>query len=243
MIEGTLEVPPVENAAVLGYAPSSAERAALEATLRDLTARAVEVTPHIGGRDVPTGDTRPMRAPHRHAQTLGVWHAGGVDHVHAAIDAAAKAKPAWEAMPFKERAAIFLRAAELLATRWRPVLNAATMLGQSKTAHQAEIDAACELIDFWRYNVAFARASTPSSPVSPAGVWNLSTTAPSRASCSRCRRSTSPPSRPTSPPRPPCMGNTVVWKPAVNATYSAWFILELLREAGLPDGVVNLVSG
>jgi hypothetical protein len=111
MIEGTLEVPPVENAAVLGYAPSSAERAALEATLRDLTAR---------------------RAPHRHAQTLGVWHAGGVDHVHAAIDAAAKAKPAWEAMPFKERAAIFLRAAELLATRWRPVLNAATMLGQSQ---------------------------------------------------------------------------------------------------------------
>ena len=243
MIEGTLEVPPVENAAVLGYAPGSVERAALEATLHDLTARAVEVAPHIGGRDVPTGDTRPMRAPHRHSQTLGVWHAGGVDHVHAAIDAAAKAKPAWEAMPFKERAAIFLRAAELLATRWRPVLNAATMLGQSKTVHQAEIDAACELIDFWRYNVAFASRLYAEQPRSPAGVWNLLDHRPLEGFVLAVSPFNFTSIAANLPTAPALLGNTVVWKPAVNATYSAHFILELLREAGLPDGVVNMVLG
>ncbi len=243
MIEGALEVPPVENAAVLGYGPGSPERAALESTLRGLTASPVEVCPHIGGSDLPTGKTHPMRAPHRHDLALGVWHAGDAGLMHQAIEAAARAKPDWERMPFKERAAIFLRAAELLATRWRPILNAATMLGQSKTVYQAEIDAACELIDFWRYNVAFAARLYAEQPRSGPGVWNMLDHRPLEGFVLAVSPFNFTSIAANLPTAPALLGNTVVWKPSINATYSAHFILGLLREAGLPDGVVNMVLG
>ncbi len=243
MLSARIQTPPAINEPALSYAPGTPERAALQKALSDLSSRQTDVPMVIDGREVRTGALVEMRSPHRHDHVLGRWHRGAVEHVSHAIDAALAARKQWAAMPWEARAAVFLRAAELLATRHRQVLNAATMLGQSKTAHQAEIDAACELIDFWRFNVHFAERLYSDQPLSPPGVWNQMDLRPLEGFVLAVTPFNFTSIAGNLPTAPALMGNTVVWKPSVNATYSAHFIMELLREAGLPDGVINLVLG
>jgi 1-pyrroline-5-carboxylate dehydrogenase len=197
----------------------------------------------IDGREVRTGKLAEVRAPHRRSLLLARAHHGGVDQVRQAIDAAVRAQPAWSSLPWTARAAVFLKAAELLATRYRPVLNAATMLGQSKTAHQAEIDSACELIDFLRFNVHFASRIAGEQPQSSAGVWNLLEPRPLEGFVFAGTPFNFTAIAGNLPSSPALMGNTVVWKPAASAVLSAHFILQIFREAGLPAGVINLVMG
>ncbi len=243
MPNGIVDVPVPRNEPVLGYAPQSPERAQLSDTLASLSRRTIEIAPVIGGRRVRTGDTATSVKPHDHKHILATWHKAGGHDVKRAIAAAREAHPAWSRMPWESRAAIFLKAADLLAGPWRMRVNAATMLGQSKTCHQAEIDAACELIDFFRFNVHFMREIYAKQPASAPGMWN---TMEYRALEGFVFAVT--PFNFTSiagnlPTAPAMMGNTVVWKPASAAVYSAWFLMELLQEAGLPPGVINFVPG
>jgi 1-pyrroline-5-carboxylate dehydrogenase len=203
----------------------------------------IEIAPRIGGRRVTTGRTADAVMPHDHRHVLAVWHKAGASEVQRAIDAAGAAHREWSRLPWQERAAIFLRAADLLAGPYRMILNAATMLGQSKTAHQAEIDAACELIDFWRFNVAWAEEIYRQQPLSSPGAWNR---LEHRALEGFVFAVT--PFNFTSiggnlPTAPAILGNTVVWKPASSALYSAHYIMEILEAAGLPPGVINMVPG
>jgi len=243
MPNGVVDVPVPHNEPVLGYAPQSRERLELVHTLASMSGRTFEITPVIDGRRVRTGDTATSVAPHDHRHVLATWHKAGEREVQRAIAAAKNAHPAWSRMPWESRAAIFLKAADLLAGPWRMKLNAATMLGQSKTCHQAEIDAACELIDFFRFNVHYMREIYARQPASSPGMWN---TMEYRALEGFVFAVT--PFNFTSiagnlPTAPALMGNTVVWKPASSAVYAAWFVMELLQEAGLPPGVVNFVPG
>jgi 1-pyrroline-5-carboxylate dehydrogenase len=236
-------IPNPVNEPVLTYAPGSPERAALQKRLAELEAVETEVTAVIGGQAVRTGKTADIRPPHEHARRIGTVHLCGQAEVGRAIDAATEARPAWSRMAWADRAAIFLRAAELLAGPWRSTLNAATMLGQSKNAYQAEIDSACELIDFWRFNVHFAQQLYQQQPESARGTWNRMQYRPLEGFVFAV-----PPFNFTSiagnlPTAPAIMGNTVVWKPASTAVYSGYFILKLLEAAGLPPGVINFVPG
>jgi 1-pyrroline-5-carboxylate dehydrogenase len=240
---GIFRPPPPVNEPVKTYAPGSPERAALQVRLRELEGERIHVPLVIGGKDVSTDDTFEAVMPHRTSHVLADVSKGGSGHVQRAIDAAREAHADWSRMPWHERAAIFLRAAELLAGPWRQTLNAATMLNQSKTAHQAEIDAVCELIDFWRYNVDYLVRIYSEQPYSPTGTWNrmeyrplegfVFAVSPFNFTSIGGNLSTSP----------ALMGNTVVWKPASTAALSAHYLMRLLQEAGLPDGVVNLVHG
>ncbi|HYC78674.1 MAG TPA: L-glutamate gamma-semialdehyde dehydrogenase [Planctomycetota bacterium] len=231
------------NEPVLSYAPGTKERAGLQAKLKEMSATEIEIPLVIGGREVRTGRVGTAVKPHAHRHVLAKFHLGGAAEVEQAAKAAAAAWPAWSETPWEDRAAIFLKAAELLAGPWRHELNAATMLGQSKNAFQAEIDAACELIDFWRYNARFAEEIYAEQPLSAPGVWNR---AEYRALEGFVLAIT--PFNFTSiagnlPTAPALMGACVIWKPASTAVYSAWAIMRLLKEAGLPDGVINLVAG
>lgn len=181
--------------------------------------------------------------PHDHQHVLATFHQGDRSHMRQAIEAALAAKPAWAALSFEERAAIFLRAAELLTTRYRPILNAATMLGQSKTAHQAEIDAACELIDFFRFNVAFAERLIAEQPLSDNTMWNQLDYRPLDGFVYAVAPFNFTSIAGNLPTAPALMGNTVVFKPSLSAAFSNYYLMELLREAGLPDGVINMVQG
>ncbi|MDO9021928.1 MAG: L-glutamate gamma-semialdehyde dehydrogenase [Deltaproteobacteria bacterium] len=243
MIESSIEVPAAVNEPVRTYAPGSAERAELERALATMAAAPIEVPAYIGGRDVPSAERVPMRSPHRHDLVLGHWHSGGPSQMDDAVAAALAAAPAWAATPWSARAAIFLKAAELLATKHRATLNAATMLGQSKTAHQAEIDAACELVDFWRFNVAFLPKILADQPLSSPGVWNLLDHRPLEGFVLAVTPFNFTAIAGNLPTAPALMGNVVVWKPSATAMYSAHFILEILKEAGLPPGVINMVLG
>jgi 1-pyrroline-5-carboxylate dehydrogenase len=241
---GFFQVPVATNEPVLSYAPGAPERAALQAELRRQLAQdgaAVELPLVVGGRDVTTGDLADVVVPHDHRHRLARAHLGGAAHVEQAIGAAMAARREWAALPWEERAAVFLRAAELLATTWRPVLNAATMLGQSKTAHQAEIDAACELIDFFRFNVSYLSDLMKLQPQSAPGTWNRSDLRPLDGFVLAVTPFNFTSIAGNLPTAPALMGNTVVWKPASTAMWSAHVILQLLRAAGLPDGVINLV--
>jgi 1-pyrroline-5-carboxylate dehydrogenase len=197
----------------------------------------------IGGEDVTTGTLKQAVMPHDKDHVLADVHQGGAKEVERAIAAAAEAWEDWHRMPWEERAAIFLRAAELLAGPWRDTLNAATMLGQSKTAHQAEIDAACELIDFWRYNPVFMTRIYEEQPVSSPGMWNRLEYRPLEGFVFAVTPFNFTAIAGNLPTSPALMGNTVVWKPAGTAMLSAYYVMRLLQEAGLPDGVVNLVYG
>jgi 1-pyrroline-5-carboxylate dehydrogenase len=243
MIESSIEVPAAVNEPVLTYAPGSAERAELQRALASMAAAPIEVSAYIGGRDVPSAERVPMRSPHRHDLVLGHWHSAGPSQMDDAVAAALAAAPAWAATPWSARAAIFLKAAELLATKHRATLNAATMLGQSKTAHQAEIDAACELVDFWRFNVAFLPKILGDQPLSSRGVWNLLDHRPLEGFVLAVTPFNFTAIAGNLPTAPALMGNVVVWKPSATAMYSAHFILEILKEAGLPPGVINMVLG
>ncbi len=236
-------VPAPGNEPVLSYAPGSPERATLKRTLAAMQQEQADIPLFIGGREVRTGDTGEVRMPHAHAHLLGRYHKGTAAHVGQAIDAAKTAHATWSRMPWTSRAAVFLRAAELLAGRHRAILNAATMLGQSKTAHQAEIDAACELVDFFRWNCHFAERIYRDQPVSGPGMWNRFEARPLEGFVFAVTPFNFTSIGGNLPTAPALMGNTVVWKPAASAMLSAWKIMELLREAGLPDGVINLVAG
>ena len=242
-VHGTFRPPAPFNEPVRAYTAGSPERAEVEAKLQEMQAERMEIPCVIGGKDVRTGTTFESVMPHRKEHVLADVHQGGAGEVEQAIAAAADAWPEWSRTPWEERVAIFLRASELLAGPWRQTLNAATMLNQSKTVHQAEIDAACELIDFWRYNADYLVRIYEEQPSSSAGVWNrmeyrplegfVFAVSPFNFTAIGGNLTTSP----------AMMGNTIVWKPASTAAYSAYFLMRLLQEAGLPDGVINLVYG
>jgi 1-pyrroline-5-carboxylate dehydrogenase len=243
MANGLFQIPPPRNEPVLSHAPGSLERTALKQKLEELSAREIEIPLVIGGREVRTGRIAEVRVPHRHAQRLARFHQAGPAEVQAAVEAAMQARREWAAMAPHDRAAIFLRAAELLAGPWRQTLNAATMLGQSKTPHQAEIDAACETIDFWRWNPHFMERIHADQPVSPPGQWNRLEYRALEGFVFAVTPFNFTAIAANLPTAPALMGNTVVWKPASSAVYSAWHVLKLLEAAGLPPGVVNFVPG
>ncbi len=236
-------VPEPRNEPNLHYAPGSPEKQALKAKLAELSSQEIEIPLVIGGREVRTGRLAEARMPHCHAHRLARWHQAGPVEVAAAVEAARAARREWAAMDFADRAAVFLKAAELLAGPWRPVLNAATMLGQSKTAFQAEIDSACEIVDFWRFNVAFAEQIHAQQPLSPPGQWNRLEHRPLEGFVFAVTPFNFTSIAANLPTAPAIMGNTVLWKPASSAVYSGWWIVKLLEAAGLPPGVVNFVPG
>jgi len=237
------KVPVPVNEPVRGYAPGSPERASLEATLARMSAARTDMPLVIDGKDVRTGKLGQAVLPHRHAHVLGDFHQGGEAEVRMAIDAALRARKGWAELPWEARASVFLKAADLLQGPYRDVLNAATMLGQSKTCHQAEIDSACELIDFFRFNVAFYEQVLREQPQSSPGVWNRLEHRPLEGFVFAVSPFNFTSIAGNLPTAPALCGNTVLWKPASTAVYSAHFLMQLLREAGLPDGVINLVSG
>jgi len=241
----TAKIPAPVNEPVNAYVPGSRERTELKQALKDLSGRQIEIPVVIGGKEIRTGKTVDAVMPHCHRHVLAKVHQAGPEEVTAAVKAAREAWRDWSTWSLGDRAAVFLKAADLLATRWRAMLNAATMLGQSKTAFQAEIDAACELIDFWRFNAHYAERIHAEQPLSPPGgaIWNameyrglegfVYAITPFNFTAIGGNLSTSP----------ALMGCTVVWKPAATASYSNYLILRLLQEAGLPPGVVNFVPG
>jgi 1-pyrroline-5-carboxylate dehydrogenase len=235
--------PPPRNEPVDDYLPGSPERESLKRRLDQMRSERLELPLVIGGKDVTTGELKQAVMPHDKEHVLADVHQGGPDHVSQAVDAAAKAWEDWSRWPWEDRASVFLRAAELLSGPWRDTLNAATMLGQSKTAHQAEIDAACESIDFLRFNVEFMCRIYAEQPISAPGIWNrleyrplegfVFAVSPFNFTAIAANLTSSP----------ALMGNTVVWKPAGTAMLSAYYLMRLFQEAGLPDGVINLVYG
>jgi 1-pyrroline-5-carboxylate dehydrogenase len=240
---GIFRVPEPHNEPVLGYEPGSAEREELRRRLDELSAQRLEVPLVIGGEDIKTGDSFEAVMPHKRSHVLADIHKGGAAEVERAVSAAADAWEDWSRTPWEDRAAVFLRAAELLAGPWRQTLNAATMLGQSKTAHQAEIDAACELIDFWRFNVQYMTRIYEVQPISSPGVWNRLEYRPLEGFVFAVTPFNFTSIAGNLPTSAALMGNTVVWKPASTAAVSAHFLMQLFEEAGLPPGVINLVYG
>jgi 1-pyrroline-5-carboxylate dehydrogenase len=240
---GIFRPPAPVNEPVKGYAPGSPEREELRGRLRELESDRIEIPLVIGGERVRTGDTFEAVEPHKRSHVLATVHQGGTAEVERAIAAAGEAWPEWSRTPWEERAAVFLRAAELLAGPWRATLNAATMLGQSKTAHQAEIDAACELIDFLRFNVEFMTRIYEEQPISSPGVWNRMEYRPLEGFVFAVTPFNFTAIAGNLPTSAALMGNTVLWKPASTAAYSAWFLMQLWEEAGLPPGAINLVYG
>ncbi|MFT5913249.1 MAG: 1-pyrroline-5-carboxylate dehydrogenase, partial [Paraglaciecola sp.] len=241
MSNAVFQVPFPENEPVLSYAPGSAERAELQATVKKMKATKVAIPMTIGGKKITTKNKVSIHPPYEIAHNLGHFYMGDSSHVKKAIDAALAAKEGWENMAYADRAAIFLKAADLLAGPYRARMNAATMLGQSKNAFQAEIDAVCEFCDFLRFNAEFANQVYAEQPVSAPGIWNrlefralegfifaitpFNFTSIAGNLCAA----------------PALMGNTIVWKPAETQIYSAEVIMEVFEEAGLPPGVINLV--
>lgn len=243
-MDALTDVPLPVNEPVHEYRPGSNERALLAAALRDLAAEPIDLPHVIGGRHrMGSGERVDVVQPHRHAARLGVLSNAGRSEAVEAVDAAMAAKSDWAATPFDERAAVFLRAAELLSGPWRERIAAATMLGQSKTAYQAEIDAPCELVDFWRFNVAFAKQILAQQPQSGRGVWNRTDYRPLDGFVYAITPFNFTAIAANLPTAPALMGNTVVWKPSVTQTFAAYHTMQLLEAAGLPPGVINLVTG
>src|SRR5262245_59362296 len=242
-IAGMTSVPHPINEPVRAYAPGSADRKELKSALAALRAAPIEVPLFIGGKASRSGQPAKIAEPHDHARTLGTAAQASAADVQRAIEAAAKAAPAWAATPFEERAAVFLRAAELLAGPRRARINAATMLGQSKTAHQAEIDAACELIDFWRFNAHFAERVYAEQPESAPGAWNRLEHRPLDGYVLAITPFNFTSIGGNLPSAPALMGNTVVWKPATTAVLSNYWLMRLMEAAGLPKGVINFLPG
>jgi 1-pyrroline-5-carboxylate dehydrogenase len=243
-MSNSIFVPPVpENEPVKNYLPGSPEKLELKAKLEELKKQTIEIPIIIGGKEIKTGDMGECRIPHNHKHLLGTYHKAGAKEVEAAAQAAKEAKKDWSEMPWESRAAIFLKAAELLTGRHRATLNAATMLAQSKTCYQAEIDAACEFIDFFKFNVSYMYDVMSEQPESAPGMWNMLEQRPLDGFVFAVTPFNFTSIAGNLPTAPALMGNTVIWKPASSAVYSAWFIMEILKEAGLPDGVINMVPG
>ncbi|HUL73051.1 MAG TPA: L-glutamate gamma-semialdehyde dehydrogenase [Vicinamibacterales bacterium] len=240
---GIYAVPPPVNEPIKVYAPGSPERAELKTRLNSMAHERIEIPLVIGGREVRSGKTQQSVMPFNHGHVLADWHVAEPQHVQQAIAAALDARREWSRWPWEDRAAVLLKAAELLATHWRATLNAATMLGQAKTVFQSEIDAACELIDFWRFNVAYARELYQEQPLNSHGVWNhleyrplegfVYAVSPFNFTAIGGNLSTSP----------VLMGGVSIWKPASSAMLSAHYVMRVLMEAGLPPGVINFLPG
>jgi 1-pyrroline-5-carboxylate dehydrogenase len=243
-MDAVTNVPTPVNEPVKGYPPGSPERSALEAKIKELASGRTELTMTIGGRQRLGGGERvSVVQPHNHAHVLGELGNATEADVEAAIEAAKRAAPAWRELSFDDRAAIFLKAADLLAGPWRPTLNAATILGQSKSPYQAEIDAACELIDFWRFNVAYARRLLAEQPSSAPGTWNRMEYRPLEGFVLAITPFNFTSIAGNLPTAPALMGNVVVWKPSTTAQLAAHYIMLVLEAAGLPPGVINMVTG
>lgn len=242
-MSGTANIPLPLNEPVLGYAPGSPERAELRAAYDAVVSRTIEIPVVAGGREVRTGALVPVTAPHRHRTVLAAVHQAEEVHVRAAVESACAVQPEWAAWSLADRASVFLKAAELSATKYRAQLNATTMAGQGKTVVQAEIDAACEWIDFLRYNVAFAERLYADQPKSSPGIWNRTDHRPLEGFVYAVTPFNFTAIGGNLAVAPAILGNTVLWKPAPTAALSNWLIFEILREAGLPDGVISFVPG
>lgn len=238
---GNFRYPMPSNEPVLSYSPGSPERARLKETLRELKGQTADIPMYIGGAEIRTGKTEAIHPPHEIAHTLGNFHRGDASHVQQAIDAALAAHPSWSVMPWEERAAIFLKAADLIATKYRPYMNGTTMLGQSKTAFQAEIDSACEIIDFLRFNVHFLDEIYRQQPISGPGMHNRMEYRPLEGFVLAVTPFNFTAIGGNLPTAPAMCGNVVVWKPANTQIYSAQMFMRILIEAGLPPGVINLI--
>ncbi len=241
MSNSIYKTPAPVNEVVRSYGPGTADRAELQATIRELKSKEHDIPMFIGGKEVRSDDKVAMRPPHETKHLLGYYHKGGAEHINMAIDAALKAKPKWSALTWEHRASVFLKAAELLSGPYRMRINAATMLGQSKNAYQAEIDSACELIDFLRFNAYYMTEIYKVQPESSTGIWNRLEWRPLEGFVFALTPFNFTAIAGNLPCAPALMGNTVVWKASESQIFSANIIMEVLREAGLPDGVINLV--
>ena len=241
MPKGVYKLPEVKNEPVLSYAPGTTERKNLQIKLAELNKGGLDLPMIIDGKEIRTGNLFDIRPPHNHKNLLGHYHQGDKSHVEMAINAALKAKPAWEAMNWESRAAIFLKAADLIAGPYRAEFNAVTMIGQSKNAFQSEIDAVCELVDFYRYNVKNMYDLYAMQPSSSPGIWNRTVWRPLEGFIFALTPFNFTAIAGNLGAAPALMGNTVVWKASKTAAYSANLIMKVLKEAGLPDGVINLV--
>src|SRR5215218_5036910 len=244
MFDAISQVPPPVNEPIHDFAPGSAERTALEARLKQIAGERVELTMTIGGEQrLGGGEAIDVVQPHRKTAVLGTLNNATPDDVQAAVEAARAAAPGWQRMSYDDRAAIFLKAAELLAGPWRHTVAAATMLGQSKTCYQAEIDTPCELVDFWRFNVHFGRQILEEQPMSSPGVWNRFDHRPLEGFVLAITPFNFTAIAGNLPTAPALMGNTVIWKPSPTQQLAAHYTMRLLEEAGLPPGVINMVTG
>ncbi|GAB4221675.1 MAG: L-glutamate gamma-semialdehyde dehydrogenase [Salibacteraceae bacterium] len=243
MPKAIYQVPYPDNEPVLSYAPNSPELKALLGTYKELkNQEPIDVPMYIGSEEIRTDNKRPISPPHEHGRVIGHFNYGDETHVKSAIDAALKAKKDWAALPWEHRASIFMKAAELLAGPFRNKMNAATMLGQSKNVHQAEIDAACEMIDFFRFNTYYMQEIYSNQPDSQPGIWNRMEYRPLEGFVFAISPFNFTSIAANLPSSMALMGNTVVWKPAESQMYSAQVIMELFKAAGLPDGVINMIS-
>jgi 1-pyrroline-5-carboxylate dehydrogenase len=242
-MSGLFRVPEAKNEPVLSYAPGSPEREELKKRLEDMSRETVEVPLIIGGKEVKTGSLGQCVSPHKHSRVLCKYHKASAEEVNAAVDAAVKARAEWSETPWHERAAVFLKAAEMISGPYRQVMNAATMLGQSKTPHQSEIDAVCELIDFYRFDAQFLTDIYARQPQSAKGIWDRQEYRALEGFVFAVTPFNFTSIAGNLPVAPAMAGCGVLWKPASSAVYSAYYIMKILREAGLPDGVINFVPG
>ena len=243
MSNGILDVPTPLNEPILDYAPGSPERQVIEQRLTEMLEECPEIPLIIGGKEVRTGRIAKAVCPHDHGHVLATYHQAGADEVQQAVVASRQAWQEWSEMAWEDRAAVFLKAADLLAGPWRATLNAATMLNQSKTVIQAEIDSACELIDFWRFNVAYMRRLYCEQPISSEGVWNYVEYRPLEGFVFAITPFNFTAIAGNLPAAPAMMGNVALWKPASTAVLSGYYIMKILEEAGLPPGVINFIPG
>ena len=243
MERGFFNVPKAINEPVKGYAPGSPEREELLATYKTMFQRNIDVPMHINGEEIRTGNTKNITPPHDHKHIVGQYHTADKSHIESAITSALAAREAWSSVSWMERASIFLKAAELLAGPYRAKMNAATMIAQSKNVHQAEIDASCEMIDFFRFNVAYMTDIFKDQPASAPGIWNRVEYRPLEGFVYAISPFNFTSIAANLPAAAALMGNVVVWKPSDHQAYSAQVIVDLFKEAGIPDGVINVVYG
>ena len=241
MSRGIFTVPKAYNEAIKDYMPGSPERLELKQTIEDLRSKVIDIPMFIGGKEIRTDDKREIHPPHDKNHLLGYYHYGTEDHVRQAINAALEARLSWQTLDWDHRASIFLKAADLVSGPYRAKINAASMLGQSKNVFQAEIDAACEMADFFRFNVEYMAQIYNDQPISSKGIWNRVEQRPLEGFVYAITPFNFTSIAGNLPAAPALMGNVVVWKPAETQIYSAQVLMEIFREAGLPDGVINMV--
>ena len=242
-MSGKLRVPQPYNEPVLEYAPGSPEKQSLKKRLAQMANEVIDIPLVIGGEEIRTGDTAQVVMPHDHGHLLATYHKAGPQEIQKAVDASQEAHKEWAAWPWEDRVAVFLRAGELLATKWRDTINAATMLGQSKTVHQAEIDSAAELIDFFRFNAFFAQQLYEEQPISSKGLWNWAEYRPLEGFIYAITPFNFTSIAGNLPTAPALMGNTVLWKPARTSLLSSYYLQKMFEEAGVPPGVINFIMG